>query len=503
MAEEDYNEYFKERLKKLQKIESLYINPYPQDNLTTKSMSADILKKYASISEEGSKDLVIIAGRLMTIRRMGKIAFSHLLDDAGKIQVVFQKDLLKDFDLLDLIETGDIISVKGHPFKTSRGELSVRVSEFKLLAKALRQLPEKFHGLKDDDIRLRKRYLDLIMDPEVKKFFVNKTRLIKEIRNFMDKNGFLEVQTPILQEVYGGASAEPFTTHYNTLDCDFYLRISTELHLKRLIVGGFEKIYEIGPVFRNEGMDASHLQEIPNHFEFYWAYQDYKGLMKYTEEMIASVLKNTIGTLKIKYGDKEINFTPPYPVITFKDLILKQTGIDIDKFKDYESLKAEIKKRNIKDVKVDSAKHYGALLDEFYKRACRPSIIQPTFLIQYPTEMIPLAKRNEKDPSKINSVQLLVDGWELVKAYDELNNPIDQKLRFIEQQEFLKEGDKEAHPYDKDFVEALEYGMPPTAGFGLGIDRFCALVFDRQNIRETLFFPTMKPESLIKKDEEK
>jgi lysyl-tRNA synthetase class 2 len=493
--EEAYNEYFLERKKKLEKLESLKINPYPQENLTNKNTASNVLAKYASVSEEESKDKVVLAGRLLSVRRMGKIAFTHLLDDSGRIQLVFQKDLIKDFDLLDLVETGDIIKAEGNPFKTSRGEVSVKVKSFELLAKALRQLPEKFHGIQDDELRQRKRYLELIMNPEVKAYFVNKTKLLREIRKFMDDNGFLEVQTPILQEVYGGASAEPFKTHYNALDCDFFLRISPELPLKKLIVGGFEKIYEMGPAFRNEGMDASHLQEIPNWFEFYWAYQDYKGLMDFTENMITRILKNTIGTLKVTYEGKNFDFTPPYPVITFRDLVLKQTGIDIDKFKDYESLKAEIKKRNLKDVRVEKCTHYGALLDEFYKRTCRPNLIQPTFLTQYPAEMIPLAKKNVKDPSKINTVQLIVDGWELVKAYDELNDPIDQKRRFIEQQDFMKKGDKEAHPFDKDFVEALEYGMPPTAGLGLGVDRFCTIIFNRPNIRETLFFPLMRPET--------
>ncbi len=488
-------DYIAERIKKLEQLKSNGIDPYPQLVLPNKKFCSEIVSKFDSLKpEERADKKVVVAGRIMRFRRMGKITFAHIQDESGQIQVVFQKNNLKDYNLLKLFDLGDIIAVKGFPFRTKRGELSIDVVWFELAAKAIRPLPEKYHGIKDDEIRLRKRYLDAIMNRELLDLFKKKTKIIKSIRAFMDKKGFVEVQTPILQLVYGGASAEPFTTHHNALDIDVYLRISTELHLKRMIVAGFEKIYEIGPVFRNEGMDASHLQEIPNHFEFYWAYQNYEGLMNFTEEFLSHVIKEVNGSLKVEYEGEMFDFTPPYPRIKFRDLILEKTGIDIDKYNTFEALKKEIKRRKVKGVDVDSCKSYSALLDEFYKRTCRPFIKQPTFLTHYPTEMIPLAKRNKEDGSKINTFQLLVNGWELVKAYDELNDPIDQRKRFEEQQEALNKGDKEAHPFDEEFVEAMEYGMPPLAGFGLGIDRFVTFLLNLHSVRESVFFPLMRPE---------
>jgi lysyl-tRNA synthetase class 2 len=488
------DEYFAERVKKMKKLIELGVNPYPQPVLKSKKSASRVLEEYKKLkTEKSSKNKEIVAGRIMSLRVMGGIAFAHLQDETGRIQAVFQKKNLKDYKLLKLFDLGDVLIVKGNPYRTKKGELSINVREFQLASKSLRPLPEKFHGLKDEELRFRKRYLDAIMNPEVLEMFKKKTLIVQSIREFLNKNGFLEVFTPILQSVYGGAAAEPFITHHNALDTDFYLRIATEMYLKRLIVAGYEKIYELGVRFRNEGIDKSHLQEMLD-IEFYWTYQDYEGLMKFTEKLISYVLKKVNGSLKIKYQGRVFDFTPPYKRITFRELIKKDTGIDINEFDTFDKLKKEIENRKL-DIDIKGIKHYGALLDEFYKRTSRPKIIQPVFMTHYPTEMIPLAKRNNKDPSKINTFQLIVNGWELIKAYDELNDPLDQRERLIEQQEFLRLGDKEAHPLDEDYLEAMEYGMPPTAGWGLGLERFCQFLMNQQNIRSSVFFPLMRPEN--------
>ncbi|MFA5303050.1 MAG: lysine--tRNA ligase [Candidatus Nanoarchaeia archaeon] len=486
------DDYINERLKKLHKIKELGINPYPQIVIKDKKSSAQLLEKYAKVSEEKSKNAEEYAGRIMSFRSMGNIAFANLQDEFGTIQAVFQKKEVKNYELLKLLDLGDLIVVKGNFFKTQKGQISINATSLTLAAKSIRPLPEKFHGLKDEEEIFRKRYLEAIMNPEVLEKFRKKSMIIKSIREFLGNKGFLEVFTPVLQATYGGASAEPFITHHNALNTDFYLRIATELYLKRLIVAGYDKIFELGTRFRNEGMDKSHLQEMLD-LEFYWAYQDYEGLMKFTEEFISHILMKANGSLKITYQGQVLDFTPPYKRITFRQLLLDNTGIDIDLFKDVDLLRKEIMKRKIKDVDYKSPKHYGALLDELYKRTARQKIIQPTFMTDYPVEMIPLAKRKDSDPSKISSFQLLVNTWELIKAYNELNDPVDQRRRLIEQQEFLKLGDKEAHPLDEDFLQALEYAMPPVAGWGIGLERFCMMVMDEPNIKGAQFFPLMKP----------
>ncbi|MBN1923375.1 MAG: lysine--tRNA ligase [Nanoarchaeota archaeon] len=488
------DDYVADRLKKVEKLREQGVNPYPQIVLKTRRFSSDILSDYKKLkAEESSKKTETIAGRIMSLRNMGNIAFAHLQDEMGRVQAVFQKNNLDNYNRLKLLDLGDFLIVKGNPFRTKKGELSINTKSFQLASKSIRPLPEKYHGLKDEEIILRKRELDAIMNPELLDKFRKKSLIIKTIREFFDKNGFLEVQTPVLQTVYGGASAEPFKTHHNSLDIDLYLRIAPEIYLKRLIVAGFEKIYELGNKYRNEGMDKSHLQEILD-LEFYWAYQDYEGLMNFTEKLLSHVIKKINGSLKVLYQGQAFDFTPPYKRITFRELIKKHTGIDINEFNTFESLKNEIIKRKIPDVDVKKCRHYGALLDEFYKRTCRPKIIQPLFLTDYPAEMIPLAKRKADDKTKIASFQLLVNGWELIKAYNELNDSVEQRTRLLEQQKFLELGDKEAHPLDKDFIESLEYGMPPVAGWGLGLARFCMLLMNESSIRSSVFFPLMKPE---------
>lgn len=467
----------------------LFPNPSCFKRTKTSKEIADNFSKLENKEEN-------IAGRITSIRGHGKASFVDVADFFGKIQVMVRFDDIgeQNYEIFKELDVGDFIGVEGVVIKTKTEEISIRAKKITILAKVLRPLPSKWYGLKDLELRYRRRYLDLLMNPEIKEKLIKKSMIVKSIREFMDSNGFIEVQTPILQSIYGGASAEPFITHHNALNADFYLRISTEMYLKRLMVSGFEKIYEIGPVFRNEGIDTSHLQEIPNHFEFYWAYQNYEGLMEFTEKMLVYVLNKVLGTTKVKYQDLVLDFTPPIKRVKFKDLLLEHTGLDIDKCNTYEKLVAEIKAKKIKDIDLKKIKHYGALIDEFYKKTCRPQIIQPIFLTHYPVEMIPLAKRNEKDKSKINTFQLVANGIEFVKAYDELNDPVDQRKRLEEQQKFLEMGDKEAHPLDNDFIEAMEYGMPPMAGFGLGIDRFAFLLLDFENIRGSLWFPTLRPE---------
>lgn len=486
----------KVRLEKLENLRTLGINPFPNYFERT-STAGELINSCVNVKpEEKTKKIVSVAGRVVAKRDMGSLSFLDLRDDTGKIQLYINKDELDGLSkkVINEVDVGDFLGSKGVIYRTKRGELSVYSSEIVMLAKSLLPLPAKWHGLKDVELKYRKRYLDIIANPAVKDRFVKKTLLLKEVKKFMDSHGFLEVQTPILQTMYGGATAEPFRTHYNALDCDFYLRIAPELFLKRLMVAGFEKVYEIGPNFRNEGFDASHVQEIPNAFEFYWAYENYLHLMSFTEDLISTVLVNVLGTTKFEFDGKTFNFNPPYPRVTFRDAVLKATGVDIDKFSTFEKLKAEVIRLKVKDVNLSKCGNYGALLDEFYKRTVRVNIVQPTFITNYPIDMKPLAKRNEKDKSKSNAFQLLVNGWEVVNAYDELNDPLDQRARLEEQQKFIEAGDKEAHPLDEDFLEAMEYGMPPIAGWGMGLDRFLTIVLGFDNVRESVFFPTLKPE---------
>lgn len=486
----------KQRLDKLENIKKLGFNPYPYSYDQTHH-ATEILTKYSKLKkEEKTKDKVSLAGRIMTLRVMGKASFGHIQDQSGKIQFYIREDEVgkKLYELFKNLDLGDIIGIKGTIFRTKMGEVSVWIKDLQLLAKSLEPLPEKWHGLKDTEIRYRQRYLDLIVNTEVREVFIQKAKIIKAIREFLDKQDFLEVETPNLQLSYGGASAKPFTTHLNALNLDVFLSVSPELYLKRLIVGGYEKVYTICKNFRNEDIDTTHNPEFTM-MEFYYTYVNYEKLMEMTEELIPKIAKEINGSYEIKLSDLTLNFRPPFKRVKFKDLVLKETDIDIDKCRDLESLKREIEKKRISNVNVREARHYGALMDELYKRVCRPKIIQPTFLTHYPLEMIALAKRNEKDPTKINSFQLLVNGTELVKAYDELNDPIDQKNRLEEQQTHLKKGDQAAMPLDEDFINALKVGMPPTAGYGLGIDRLTMTILGKESIRDVIPFPFMKPQT--------
>ncbi len=484
-----------ERLRKLKELKEQGINPYP--NKYEKSHnSSELQEKYSSLKpEQHTKDKVKVAGRLMASRELGKILFGTIQDSSGKLQIVFQEEETpkKTMDFYKkFIDTGDFIGVEGAIFRTKRGELSVLADKITLLSKSLLPLPEKWHGLQDKEERYRKRYLDLIMNPQVKGVFEKKAIIIDTIRSLLKSKNFLEIETPALQSVYGGASAAPFKTHLNALDMDLFLSISPELYLKRLVVGGYEKVFTICKNFRNEGIDRQHNPEFTM-MEYYAAYENYEYHIAFTEELFNLLKKKLNIKDSIEYQGKKIDLKTPFKRIKFADLLLKETGINIEKANNFFKLQKEIESKKISNVNIRECRHYGALLDELYKRAVRPKLIQPTFLTHYPVEMIALAKRNEDDKTKINTVQLIIDGAEITKAYDELNDPLDQEERLKEQASLLREGSEEAMPMDDDFIEALKYGMPPTAGYGLGIDRLAILLTDSPSIRDVIPFPFMKP----------
>lgn len=475
------------RVKKLRAIEGAGFLAFPGQNKRTHTC-LEALEGFGKISQ--TKKEIIITGRIMSLRQHGGLIFSHIKDGFGQIQVCFKKDRLgeKSFQFfLTHFDIGDFIEVRGILFKTKRGEKTLEARNYKILAKALLPLPEKWHGLKDVEERYRKRYLDLIFNPEVKEKFILRSKIIKEIRRFLDSESFLEVETPILQPIYGGAKAKPFKTHLNALDIDLYLRIAPELYLKRLLIGGFERVYEIGKCFRNEGVDRAHNPDFTM-LEFYWAYADYKELMKFTEKLFITLIKKLFDKLKINYEKKEINFKAPWSRIEFNQLIKKYTEIDLDEI----NLQALRKKAKIL-LGFEPKGGKPEIADEIYKKCCRHKILQPTFLIHHPLGAFPLAKQLTKNSQKTANFQLVVAGFEMVNAFSELNDPLEQKKRFEEQEKIFKQGFEEAQRLDKDFLEALEHGMPPAAGFGMGIDRLTALLTDSHSLREVILFPTMKP----------
>lgn len=482
------DELRKIRLKKLEKFKEKGINPYPSK---WRFSDKRVLAKDCKDLNLGTE--VALSGRIMAWREHGGIVFSDLRDVSGKIQICFKKDRLSktDSQLFELFDIGDFIGALGKLFKTDTGELTALVSDFVLLSKSLRPLPSKHFGLEDKEIRYRQRYLDLIVNPEVRKVFETRTKILTILRKYLDNQGFVEVETPILQPIYGGAAARPFVTHLNALDIDLYLRISDELYLKRLIVGGFEKVYEVSKDFRNEGIDRQHSPEFTQ-VEFYWAYADYKDLMKFTEEMLTFVIKEVCGSLKIKFEGKVLDFTPPWKCAPYSDLLLKEVGINIEEINTEKELKKIISQKGL-NLDTSGLVGYGAILDNLYKEFVQPKIIQPTFLIDHPAELMPLAKRKEDNPRKIESVQLLVSGYEVIKAYSELNDPQDQKARWEEQEALAKKGLEEYEVLDEDYIRALEYGMPPTAGWGIGIDRLTSILTNQHSIRDVVFFPLMRP----------
>ena len=477
----------KTRIKKLEAIRRALFNPYPEKTKRTHKI-AEALKDFNGMAR--SKKEVILAGRIKSVRGHGGSAFFDVEDGSGRIQAFLRKDRAGERSyqfFLNNFDIGDFIEARGILFKTKKGEKTIEVADFKMLAKSLLPLPEKWHGLQDVEERFRKRYLDLLFNPQVKEKFEIRSKIIKEIRSFLDGEGFLEVETPVLQLIYGGAKAKPFKTHLNALDIDIYLRIALELYLKRLLVGGFEKVYEIGKCFRNEGVDRSHNPDFTM-LEFYWAYSDYKELMKLTEKLFESVVKKVRGNLKIQYEDKKISFKAPFERIGFNLLLKKYTKINLKEI----NLAALKKTAQKLGVKVEKNMQKAEVADEIYKKYCLPKLLKPTFVINHPVGAFPLAKTNSEDISKLANFQLIVGGWELVNAFSELNDPLEQRKRFEEQEKFFKAGSEEAQRMDDDFLEALEYGMPPAAGFGMGIDRLVTLLTDSHSLREVILFPTMR-----------
>ncbi|PJE58162.1 MAG: lysine--tRNA ligase [Candidatus Portnoybacteria bacterium CG10_big_fil_rev_8_21_14_0_10_36_7] len=477
-----------DRINKLEAIRKSGINPYPSKS-DRDFLISQAIEQFNKLS--GEKKKVTLAGRIIAKREHGGSTFCNIKDISGQIQIYFKEDSLGQEQysfFLTNFDIGDFVEAAGILFETKKGEKTLQVSSYKILAKTINQLPEKWSGLQDVEERLRRRYLDLLSNEKVMERFILRAKIIKAIRNYLEVNDFMEVETPILQSLYGGAAARPFKTHLNALDMDLYLRIAPELYLKRLLVGGFEKIYEIGRCFRNEGMDATHNPDFTM-LEFYWAYADYEMLMNFTETMFASISNEVFGSEKVKCGENEIDFNGPYEKISMRDLILKFAKIDIDKTSDNDLLE------KIKEIDGDIEKEMPRckMIDEIYKTACRSKLINPTFVINHPLEMNPLAKSLETEPEKAARFQLIVGGMELTNAFSELNDSKEQERR-MKAQDRHKDND-EAMPYDKDFIEALEYGMPPTAGFGMGIDRLVSLLTGAPSLRESILFPTMKDKS--------
>ncbi len=478
----------KERIKKLNNIKKLGIDPFPA--------KADSKQSRMAIDDARGKmgKKVSVSGRLRSLRPHGKISFADLEDSSGKIQLFFAQANLagEKYDFLANLDLGDFIQAEGEIFKTQAGEITVKVDKYQLLTKTLRPLPSAWYGLEDVEERYRQRYVDLIINPEVRKVFDIRHKVIKLIRRFFEDRDFIEVETPTLQPIYGGATAKPFTTHHNALNSKLYLRISDELYLKRLIVAGYEKVFEICKDFRNEGIDKQHNPEFTM-IEVYWAYADYDDLMKMTEDFLSSIVKEIHGGYKFTYEGVDLNFKPPYKRITFAELVKQYSGIDLDVIKTEEELLDEIKKKGIK-IDLEGVIGYGALSDALYKKVARPQVQDPVFVMDYPSDMKPLAKRTEKDKTKSASFQTVCMGFELTNAYNELNDPIEQRQRWKEEMDLAKKGLDEHQVLDEDYIRALEYGMPPTAGWAIGIDRFVSILTDQHSLKDVILFPTLKPE---------
>ena len=483
----DENEIIAIRHQKLADLKSEGKDPFAEVSYDVTAHAEDIFGDYAAYEEKE----VSLAGRLMSKRVMGKAAFAHIQDGTGLIQLYFRIDALgaEAYEAFKKVDIGDIIGVKGVVFTTHKGEISVKANEYILLAKSLRPLPEKYHGLKDQEIRYRKRYLDLIVNPEVKDVFVKRSRIITAIRTYLNEKGYVEVETPVLNTILGGANARPFITHHNTLDIDMYLRIAPELYLKRLIVGGFLKVYEMGRLFRNEGMDTKHNPEFTT-IELYEAYADYNDMMDLTEELYKYCAREVLGTTTLTYQGETIELGGEWRRVSMVDIVKEVTGIDFGEGYDAAKAREEAKKLGIEIAENDS---WGNALYKVFDEAVEQSLVQPTFVIDYPVEVSPLAKRKKSDPRLTERFEFFITAREMGNAFSELNDPIDQRARFEDQVRKREKGDDEAQMMDEDYVNALEYGLPPTGGLGIGIDRMIMLFTDSASIRDVLLFPTMKP----------
>ena len=492
---EETNELILQRIKKLNELRSLGINPY-SNTFKVKDSSKTIIENYGSLSTEeleARKIRCTLAGRIVALRSFGKAAFAHLQDGKGRIQIYVKKEVIGEeaFSIFKNIDIGDFIGTEGLLFRTKTGELTVEVERFSILSKSVRPLPEKWHGLTDIETRYRQRYVDLIVNSEVKDVFITRSRIIKSIREFLDSQGFLEVETPMMQPIPGGATARPFKTHHNALGIDLYLRIAPELYLKRLIVGGFERVYEINRNFRNEGLSIRHNPEFTM-LEFYMAYADYNDLMRLSEEMVTAMAHKITGSLKLSAWGHEIDLTPPWERLTLKDAVLKYTRTD-KKILEDRGLALEWARGEEVPLKGDES--LARITLEIFEKKVEAHLIQPTFIIDYPTDVSPLARRKDSDPDITERFELYIGGIEVANAFSELTDPEDQRQRFLSQEVARAGGDEEAHKMDEDFIRALEYGMPPTAGEGIGIDRLVMLFTGQTSIRDVILFPHMRPEA--------
>ncbi|GLJ04467.1 lysine--tRNA ligase [Bacillus sp. YKCMOAS1] len=489
---EELNDQFQVRRDKMNKMREEGIDPFGE-RYDRSHQSAQIIAEYDEFSKEdleGKAAQVTIAGRMMTKRGKGKAGFAHIQDLEGQIQIYVRKDSVGEeaYELFKSSDLGDIIGVTGTVFKTNVGELSIKTTSFEVLTKALRPLPDKYHGLKDVEQRYRQRYLDLIVNPESKQTFIMRSKIIQSMRRYLDSKGYLEVETPTMHSIPGGASARPFITHHNALDMPLYMRIAIELHLKRLIVGGLEKVYEIGRVFRNEGVSTRHNPEFTM-IELYEAYADYKDIMNLTENLIAHIAQEVLGTTTIQYGEDEIDLKPEWKRLHMVEAVKEATGVDF-----WQEMSVEEAKQHAADHGVEITKNMtvGHIINEFFEQKVEETLVQPTFIYGHPVEISPLAKKNPEDPRFTDRFELFIVRREHANAFTELNDPIDQRERFEAQLKEREEGNDEAHLMDDDFVEALEYGMPPTGGLGIGIDRLIMLLTNSPSIRDVLLFPQMR-----------
>ncbi len=485
-------ELIAERKRKTSDLRNAGINPYPYKYEATHH-ALDIQKTFAELKpEEQSGKTVNVAGRIIGLRRIGKITFMHLQDEAEKVQLLFRQEQLGEekYSLLKLLDMGDWIGAKGEVFKTKTGEVTIAVTQYELLCKSLRPLPEKWHGLQDTELRYRQRYVDMIVNPDVRKTLLMRSTITKAIRDFFHEKGFIEVETPILQPIYGGANARPFVTHHHDLNMNMYLRISPELYHKRLIVGGFEKLFEIGHVFRNESIDRSHNPEFTL-MECYQAYADYHDMMELTEDLYVYVAKEVLGTTTLNYQGTEINLKKPWKRITMNEAIKQYASIDVESL-DTESLLCVAREKRI-ELPENASR--GIIIAELFGQLCEQNLIQPTFVIDHPIETTPLCKQlRTGEKNTVERFEPFINGWEIGNAYSELNDPVLQRQLLENQADQLRAGSQEAHPMDEDFVRAIEQGMPPTGGLGLGIDRLMMLMLNQASIRDVILFPTMKPE---------
>ncbi len=489
---EEINEQVEQRLKKLQELKQAGIDPFG-GAFEAVHHASEIPDKYGGTPKEeleSDPPVFVIAGRIVAMRDFGKAAFAHVQDSSGKIQVYFRKDILGNaFSVVKKLDIGDIVGIKGRLFRTRTGELTLEVDEFRLLTKSLRPLPEKWHGLKDIETRYRQRYVDLIVNPEVRRTFEKRSAVIKAIRDFFEEKRFIEVETPMMHQIPGGATARPFRTHHNALGIDLYLRIAPELYLKRLLVGGYERVYELNKNFRNEGISTKHNPEFTM-LEFYMAYKDYTYLMDFTEELFSYVAQKVTGTLKIPYGETIIDLAPGWRRVSMT-AAMREKGVPDDVISNPEAASVWARSRGID---IEKGASHAKVLDEIFKELVEPDLVQPTFVIDYPVELSPLAKRKPDSTGLAERFELFIASREIANAFSELNDPIDQRERFLRQVEALEKGDEEAQHMDEDFVRALEYGMPPAAGEGIGIDRLVMLLTNSPSIRDVILFPQLKPE---------